>query len=155
MSMVSSQLHLQHRTNTKALYVVASGLFDSIGLYDSPTKSQWKEALLWLRLFQMEHLKHVGFRQLSYGQQRMLLIARALIKRPRLLLLDEPCQGLDLLSRAIVLKAMELIADHNLCTMVYVTHHKDDLVPGFTHVLDFVRDDSSIQSYSCQLTRLS
>lgn len=153
--MVSSQLHLQHRTNTKALHVVASGLFDSIGLFDTPTKKEWKEALLWLQLFQMDHLKNVGFRQLSYGQQRMLLIARALIKRPKLLLLDEPCQGLDLLSRATVLKAMELIASYKLCTMVYVTHHKEDTVPGFTHVLDFVRDDCLSDTFSCKASRLS
>lgn len=147
MSMVSSHLHLKYRTNSKASHVVASGLFDSIGLYDTPSEKQWKEATLWLKLFNMEDVKDVGFKQLSYGQQRVLLIARALIKRPKLLLLDEPCQGLDMLNREIVLKAMELIAKNSLCTMVYVTHHKEEAVPGVANYLDFVPGTDHVYSF--------
>lgn len=91
--MVSSSLHLQYRVNNTAREVVVSGLFDSIGLYQRTSAPQWKEADALLDLLQLGKHKNTRFKQLSYGQQRLLIIARALIKRPPILLLDEPCQG--------------------------------------------------------------
>lgn len=138
MGMVSSAFHLQYRVNCTALEVVISGLYDSIGIYQQPTKTEIEKAKLWLQLFAMSELATTSFKSLSYGQQRLLLIARALIKRPKLLLLDEPCQGLDFLQRQTVLQALELIAKHNLSQLVYVTHHQEDALPSIKHGLDFV-----------------
>lgn len=136
--MVSSALHLQYRVNSKAVDVILSGFYDSIGLYQQPTASEMELAHQWLRLLHMDELADKGFRSLSYGQQRILLIARALIKRPLLLLLDEPCQGLDYLNRKIVLQALSLIAGLGIIQMVYVSHHDDEAIEGIDHFVDFV-----------------
>ncbi|UPW18409.1 ATP-binding cassette domain-containing protein [Agarivorans sp. TSD2052] len=136
--MVSAGLHLQYRVNCSALEVVLSGLFDSIGVYQKPSELEIEKARLWLQLFGMGHLEKHYFKSLSYGQQRLLIIARALVKAPTLLLLDEPCQGLDFLHRRTVLNALELVAKHNLSHLVYVTHHLDDCLPSIQHYVDFI-----------------
>ncbi|MGF1765510.1 ATP-binding cassette domain-containing protein [Aliivibrio kagoshimensis] len=146
MGMVSSALHLQYRVNCTALEVVISGLYDSIGIYQQPTKKEVEKAKLWLQLFAMGELATIGFKNLSYGQQRLLLIARALIKRPKLLLLDEPCQGLDFIQRQTVLQAMELIAKHNLSQLVYVTHHQEDALPSVKNGLDFLGQEFVVKT---------
>lgn len=140
--MVSSALHLQYRVNAKAVDVILSGFYDSIGLYQQPSASETELAYQWLKLLHMEDLADSGFRSLSYGQQRVLLIARALIKSPLLLLLDEPCQGLDYLNRKIVLQALSLIAGLGIIQMVYVSHHDDEMIDGIEHFVDFVPVES-------------
>ncbi len=135
--MVSASLHLQYRVNCSALEVVLSGLYDSIGVYQQPSELDLQQARLWLSLFAMQHLEKRDFKSLSYGQQRVLIIARALVKAPSLLLLDEPCQGLDFLARSTVLKALEQVAKHQLSHLVYVTHHQEDSLPSISHFVDF------------------
>jgi molybdate transport system ATP-binding protein len=141
--MVSAALHLQYRVNCSALEVVLSGLYDSIGIYQQPSELELEQARLWLKLFGLAELEKRYFKSLSYGQQRLLIIARALVKGPQLLLLDEPCQGLDFLQRNTVLKALELVAQHKLSQLVYVTHHLDDALPSIKHFIDFV--DGAVQ----------
>ncbi|GAB1623954.1 molybdate ABC transporter ATP-binding protein ModF [Agarivorans albus] len=141
--MVSAALHLQYRVNCSALEVVLSGLYDSIGVYQQASELELEQARLWLQLFGLANLEKHYFKSLSYGQQRLLIIARALVKGPQLLLLDEPCQGLDFLQRNIVLKALELVAKHKLSQLVYVTHHLDDALPSIKHFIDFI--DGAVQ----------
>ena len=141
--MVSAALHLQYRVNCSALEVVLSGLYDSIGVYQQASELELEQARLWLQLFGLANLEKHYFKSLSYGQQRLLIIARALVKGPQLLLLDEPCQGLDFLQRNTVLKALELVAKHNLSQLVYVTHHQDDALPSIKHFIDFA--DGAVQ----------
>ncbi|WP_432463994.1 molybdate ABC transporter ATP-binding protein ModF [Agarivorans sp. QJM3NY_33] len=141
--MVSSSLHLQYRVNCSALEVVLSGLYDSIGIYQQVSELERQQAKLWLELFGLTELANCGFKSLSYGQQRLLLIARALVKGPALLLLDEPCQGLDFLQRRLVLNALERVAKYQLSHLVYVTHHQQDALPSIHHFIDFV--DGKIQ----------
>lgn len=123
---VSSSLHLQYRVGCNALEVLLSGYFDSIGLYEQPSKKQVQFAQRWLEVLEMGHLAKVGFKSLDYGQQRLLLVARALIKQPELLVLDEPYQGLDFISRQLVHAALDKIASANLSTLLYVTHYQED-----------------------------
>lgn len=136
--MVSSALHLQYRVNAKAIDVVLSGFYDSIGLYQQPTATERQMAMNWLKLLHMQQFANMGFQSLSYGQQRLLLIARALIKQPVLLLLDEPCQGLDYLNRKIVLQALSIIAKQGLSQIVYVSHHDDEVIDGIENFVDFI-----------------
>ena len=76
-----------------------------------------------------------SFRALSYGQQRLLLIARALVKQPPLLILDEPCQGLDEMNRALVLSVIDRIAAMGVAQVLYITHEPEDRLDCVTHEL--------------------
>ncbi|MGI2021621.1 ATP-binding cassette domain-containing protein [Shewanella glacialipiscicola] len=144
---VSSALHLQYRVSCSALDVLLSGFFDSIGLYHKPTKPQLDLAKEWLTILHMSGLASTSFRKLDYGQQRLLLIGRALIKQPLLLILDEPYQGLDFINRTLVMRALEMIAEHHLSQLLYVSHHREDALPAIHHFVDFIKqgDGYSVQ----------
>ncbi|WP_051309363.1 ATP-binding cassette domain-containing protein [Desulfogranum japonicum] len=126
MGIVSSELHRNHRIPGSALQVIISGLFDSIGMYRHPTREQLSMAHFWLNKVGMTDHVRTPFRQLSYGEQRLLLIGRALIKSPRLLVLDEPTLGLDHANRMAILNFLEQAAAEKLCTVIYVSHREDE-----------------------------
>ncbi|MCQ1060569.1 molybdate ABC transporter ATP-binding protein ModF [Photobacterium sp. DNB23_23_1] len=136
--MVSSAFHLQYRVSCSALDTILSGFYDSIGLYQQPSIEEIKQARDWLALLHMSHLASTSFKQLEYGQQRLLLVARALIKRPKLLILDEPYQGLDFLNRQLVKNALEMIAKNQLSQLLYVSHHPEDALDCIRNFVDFV-----------------
>ncbi|MCA1794474.1 MAG: ATP-binding cassette domain-containing protein [Desulfotignum sp.] len=126
MGIVSSDLHRNFRVPGSVLSCILSGLFDSIGLYRQVDAAQKKLALEWLERLGMEKSGTVAFRELSYADQRLVLIARALIKSPQLLVLDEPTQGLDTPNRSAVLDFLEEVAMENLATILYVSHREDE-----------------------------
>lgn len=126
LGVVSPDLHRNHYIPGSSQQVVLSGLFDSIGLYQKPDKAQQQLALKWLHRLGMEEKARQPFRRLTYAQQRLLLIGRALIKVPQLLLLDEPTQGLDQANRAALLDLLEGVAAEQLCTILYVSHREDE-----------------------------
>ncbi|MDA9830613.1 ATP-binding cassette domain-containing protein [Akkermansiaceae bacterium] len=137
---VSPSLHQQHRVSFNALQIVASGFFDSVGIYQDVAPGHWKVARMWLELVGMAPWADRPFRSLSYGQQRLLLVARALVKRPPLLVLDEPCQGLDPINRALVLGVIDRIASTNLTQILYITHEPEDRLDCVTHELRYEGD---------------
>ncbi|MCF8112726.1 MAG: ATP-binding cassette domain-containing protein [Desulfotignum sp.] len=126
MGIVSSDLHRNFRVPGSALDCIVSGLFDSIGLYRPVTEAEKDLGRAWLARLGMEKQETVSFRELSYADQRLVLIARALIKNPPLLVLDEPTQGLDAPSRCAVLNFLETVASAHLATILYVSHRKDE-----------------------------
>lgn len=126
MGMISPSLHRDHRLVGTALHVVLSGLFDSIGLYRQPHSQDINKAMQWLHWIGLSQKKKVFFSRLSFAEQRLVLIARALVKKPRLLILDEPTQGLDNSNRKQLLLLLERVADSRLSTIVYVSHRKDE-----------------------------
>ncbi len=132
---ISPTLHQQYRVGANALTVVASGFFDSVGIYQDVPSEQLVAARAWLDLVGMTPWKARPFRSLSYGQQRLLLIARALVKQPPLLILDEPCQGLDPMNRALVLGVIDRIAATGLTQILYITHEPEDRLECITHGL--------------------
>lgn len=134
---VSPSLHQQHRVSFNALQIVASGFFDSVGIYQDVAPGHWKVARMWLELVGMTAWADRPFRSLSYGQQRLLLVARALVKRPPLLVLDEPCQGLDPINRALVLEVIDRIASTKLTQILYITHEPEDRLDCVTHELRY------------------
>ncbi|PWI32116.1 molybdate ABC transporter ATP-binding protein ModF [Vibrio albus] len=136
--LVSSALHLQYRVSCSALEVILSGFYDSIGLYQNPSKREVSIAREWLEILHMTDLSDTSFRELEYGQQRLLLIARAIVKQPAFLILDEPYQGLDFLGRKLVMNTLELIAEENLSQLLYVSHYQDDALKSIKNYLDFV-----------------
>lgn len=135
---VSAALHESYRVACSTLEVVLSGFYDSIGLYQSPTRQQIKWAELWLAAVGMTSLATHPFVRLEYGQQRLVLILRALIKCPPLLILDEAYQGLDVLNRQLVFQALEQIANSQISQLLYVTHYEDERLSAIQHFLDFV-----------------
>lgn len=141
--MISSALHLQYRVNCSALEVILSGFYDSIGLYSQPSKKEINIAKEWLTILHMAQNEKTSFKQLEYGQQRLLLIARAIVKQPTLLILDEPYQGLDYLGRVLVKNTLELIAKENLSQLLYVSHYQEDGLGSIQNYLEFKFDQAS------------
>lgn len=134
--MVTPALHRDHRVPGAAVDIVASGFFDSIGLYQSPSSDQVQHARHWLALVGLKDKATVPFKQLSYGEQRLVLIARALVKQPPLLILDEPTQGLDDVNRHRVLYFLEHLATQKTSTIIMASHRQDEFLPLFTQHLD-------------------
>jgi len=116
--------------------MVVSGLFDSIGLYIIPAEAHLQVANEWLQLIEMGHLKNVSFSKLSLGQQRLALIARAMIKHPPLLILDEPTSGLDDYHVSLVTSLINKIAAESRTAILYVSHRREEgLEPQFVFEL--------------------
>ncbi len=136
---VSSELHLGYRRSATAEEVVLSGFFDSIGLYRNTTAAE--RAAARRRLEELGALSLAGrrLRHLSSGEQRLVLLARAMVKAPRVLLLDEPCQGLDPVHRRRFLDAVDRAAASGRTALIYVSHREDELPGCITHRLRLAR----------------
>lgn len=126
MGIVSPSLHREHRVPGSALHIILSGLFDSIGLYKQVHNAEINKALTWLDWVELKEKRDTPFRHLAFAEQRLVLIARALIKLPKLLILDEPTQGLDDGYRNTLLNLLEKIADRKLSTILFVSHRQDE-----------------------------
>ncbi len=136
MGIVSPALHRSHYVPGSTLQIVISGFFDSIGLYSKFTAGQKRRAQEWLADIGLEACATVPFRRLSFAQQRLALIARALIKLPKLLILDEPTQGLDDQNRESLLNFLEMVAEKKISTILYVSHRRDEYRSFFTQQIE-------------------
>jgi molybdate transport system ATP-binding protein len=134
---ISASLHRDYRAPGNALTTVVSGFYDSIGLYQQATEAQRQLALQWLEVMGLRDQANTYFRQLSWGHQRLVLIARGLIKQPSLLILDEPTQGLDDLNRHLVLAFIEKLAALKRTTLLFVSHRKDENLKLFKNQINF------------------
>ncbi len=126
---VSPEMHRAYLKNLPAIEIVASGLHDSIGLYKRPKEEQMAICEWWMDIFGIASLKDKPFLQLSSGEQRLALLARAFVKDPELLILDEPLHGLDTYNRRRVKKIIEAFCRRRDKTMIMVTHYENEL-PG-------------------------
>lgn len=132
---LSNGFHLDYRVNCSLLQVVLSGFYDSIGMYQQATRNQIALAQQWLALMALEEQSATAFQELSFGDQRLVLLARAMVKHPALLILDEPCNGLDDINRLKVLALIELLAREGSTTLLYVNHHQGDVIPSIKNHL--------------------
>lgn len=123
---VSSRLHRDYRVGGSVEEVLLSGLFDSIGVYQKPEPSHRARARAWLDWLDQGLSPDAAFRELSFGQQRLVLIARAAIKVPPLVVMDEPTSGLDEDNRARVLELVESLCGQRKSTVLLVTHRADE-----------------------------
>lgn len=136
---VSSSLHLDYRVSTTVRNVILSGYFDSIGIYQAVSDRQQKLAQQWLDILGMDkRVADAPFHSLSWGQQRLALIVRALVKHPTLLILDEPLQGLDPLNRQLVRRFVDILISEGETQLLFVSHHAEDAPSCITHRLAFV-----------------
>jgi molybdate transport system ATP-binding protein len=133
---VAPELTMYYQSHITCQGVVCSGFFDSIGLYQHVTPAQSQMAAAWMQAFGIEALAGRPFHEVSMGEQRLILLARALVKQPSLLILDEPCQGLDSLHRTRIIHLLDRICQQTPVGLLYVTHHKDELPRAITHVLE-------------------
>ena len=132
---VSTSLQWEYRVSTSCKNVIISGFYDSIGMYTKSSDNQKRIADQWLELLGMTDRADQPFNKLSYGDQRLLLIARAMVKHPPLLILDEPCLGLDDMNRQLVLALIEKICQGKETTVLYVNHHAEDQIKGIENYL--------------------
>lgn len=123
---ISPEMHLYYLKNVRSLDIVGSGFFDTIGLYRKCNEEQEQEALRWMKIFNIEHLKDVSFLNVSSGEQRLILLARLFVKNPDLLILDEPLHGLDVENKRLVKSIIEEFCSPQKA-LIYVTHYEDEI----------------------------
>lgn len=127
---VSSALQWEYKVSVSVRNAIISGFYDSIGIYQQYSDEQKRIANDWLVLLGMQEHGDKPFNQLSFGDQRLVLIARAMVKHPPLLILDEPCLGLDDMNRQLVLALIEKICADSETSVLYVNHRLEDKIAG-------------------------
>lgn len=136
---VSPEMHRAYMRPLPAISIVASGLKDSIGLYTKPKPEEMNICRLWMHIFGLDGKEQTSFLKLSSGEQRLVLLARAFVKDPQLLILDEPLHGLDNDNRQKVKDVIETFCSRKNKTLVMVTHYQEELPPCITHHLKLLR----------------
>ena len=124
---VSPELHVYMKQAGTARAVVGSGLFDTLGVARTLAPDQIQRVQAWMELLGILNIQDRPFMQLSVGEQRMTLIARALVKHPALLILDEPCQGLDAAETQRVSRILDALCAQSEMTLIYVSHVDADI----------------------------
>ena len=138
LGIVSYRWHVEYRMvgSCDLESVIISGFKDSIGLYEQKTDIEIAAARKWLKLGGFEGREHESFNSLSYGEQRAVLILRAAVKSPKILILDEPCHGLDESYRQKILDLIETVASTGTTTLLHVTHDPSEALPCEKHILE-------------------
>lgn len=124
------------RPHDDARSVAVSGRYASLGVYVEPTAADWARADALLERFGCAALADRPFSSLSQGEKQRVLLARAWMAEPALLVLDEPCTGLDVSARELLLAGLSRgAAEEPRPTVIYVTHHVEEILPLFSHTL--------------------
>lgn len=124
---VAPELSRFFPANQTCRKVILSGLFDTMGLYKKVTADQEALAESWIRLFHLEAFENILINRLSLENQRWTLLARALIKQPGLLILDEASQGMDEFQRRLFKDTVQQICERSTMTLIYVSHYTEDV----------------------------
>jgi molybdate transport system ATP-binding protein len=136
---VSSELQVRYRKADTVYDVIASGLFASIGLYRKLNPEHHRRIQQWIDILGISGMADRTFTHLSYGERRMVLLARSMVKSPAILILDEPCQGLDRGNRAALLNINDIIGRDTETSLLYVTHYEDEMPQCISHMLRLTR----------------
>jgi molybdate transport system ATP-binding protein len=130
---VSPEMHRAYQKDLPAIRIVASGLHDSVGLYVKPAPGDYDICRWWMDIFSLKDMYERPFLKLSSGEQRLVLLARAFVKDPELLILDEPLHGLDNRNRQLVKDIIDAFCLRQNKTMIMVTHYKEELPKCITN----------------------
>jgi molybdate transport system ATP-binding protein len=136
---VSPELHLFFDKGFTAQEVIASGLFDTIGLFKKLSTDEIATVTAWMDLLEISTLKDNYLYQLSLGEQRLVMLARALVKSPPLLILDEPCQGLDPSQTSFFKHLIDAICEQSTTTLIYISHFNEDIPSCIQHRLELIK----------------
>ena len=123
---VSPEMHRAYQKDIASIKIVASGLKDSVGLYVKPKEEDYEICRFWMRIFGLEGLEDRTFLKLSSGEQRLVLLARAFVKDPELLILDEPLHGLDEKNSQLVKDVIDTFCQRKNKTLIMVSHYKEE-----------------------------
>lgn len=138
---VSTALQLNHIGRLRINEVIASGLFDTVGLYQNCQGTDRKIVQQWLHTVELEDVAERFFQQLSFGQQRLAMLARAMVKSPLILVLDEPCLGLDDHHRQYMLTLIDRIAERGDCHILYVSHTANEMPSCISQRLQLIESE--------------
>lgn len=130
---ISPEMHRAFLRDLPSLHIVTSGMSDMNGLYTKPKADQIDQCLFWMDMFGVKELADRTFLKLSSGEQRLVLLARAFVKDPQLLILDEPLHGLDLTNRRLVKDVIETFCSRKGKTLIMVTHYQEELPACIDH----------------------
>jgi molybdate transport system ATP-binding protein len=137
---VSNEIHYRYLQTPSVIDVVVSGFFDSLGLYSEPSSKQIEIGKLWLRSIAPSVGFTESYAELSFGQQRLVLLARAMVKLPRVLILDEACVGLDDEHIANLINIIDTIAKSSRTRILYVSHENGPRPKCLNKKLSFVEN---------------
>jgi len=129
-------MHLYFKETGTSFAVVASGLFDLLGVTRKVNEQQVAQVDACLALLGLEYLRDRSFHTLSTGEQKMVLIARAFVKNPPLLILDEPCQGLDAEQVRLLKDVINQLAESSDMTLIFVSHYAEDIPECVQHIME-------------------
>ena len=133
---LSPEMYKSYRKPLPVENIVASGLFDTIGLYVEPKEEHLQRVERWMELFNLSRFRGTNYMHLSDGWQRMVLLARAFVKNPPLLILDEPFHGLDNKNRTLAAEIIESWCRQPEKSLIMVSHYKEDFPKSITHTLN-------------------
>jgi molybdate transport system ATP-binding protein len=148
---ISPELHAYFDKNITCFNAIGSGYFDTIGLFKKLSIIQYNNILQWLDFLQLSHVSKKPLHSISAGLQRMILLARALVKNPPLLVLDEPCQGLDEKQSAQFVSLIDHICNGSNKTLIYVSHDESNIPECIEQVLRLEKEQHKIYSLNQQI----
>ncbi len=134
-SVVSPLTMMRYEKSITVSDVILSGHFDSIGLYKRTSDKQKKKVNFWLKRFKIQEIYSSKFQELSYGQKQLVLIIRAMLKKPKVLILDEPCNALDNENKKRVLAFINEIGMTSRTNLILITHNKDEIIPCINYIM--------------------
>ena len=123
---VSPEMFRSYRKPLPVENIIASGLYDTIGLYKNPKDTELEKITTWMRIFDAEKFRKRNYLELSDGEQRLMLLIRAFVKNPDLLILDEPFHGMDSYNKLMAKEIIELYCKQKEKTLIMVSHYEDD-----------------------------
>ncbi len=136
---VSPEMHRAYRKDLPAIKIVASGLNDTVGLYVKPKEEDYARCKYWMGIFGIEKLAERTFLTLSSGEQRLVLLARAFVKDPELLILDEPLHGLDNVNGTMVKNVIDTFCRRTNKTLIMVSHYKEEYPACIDNSIELIR----------------